>query len=71
MTMLLDGREPILATMSGAWEKDAIVFRVDKVMNPKQCGLSGFSDLAVRLAESRRQLHDGCGGGSMVMRKVG
>lgn len=71
MTMMLAERDPLFASMSGAWEKDAIVFRMDKVLNPKACGLSGFSVSKFGSQNLAAEFQDGCGGGSMVLRKTG
>lgn len=71
MTMMLAERDPLFASMSGAWEKDAIVFHVDKVLNPKACGLSGFSVSRFGSQNLVAEFQDGCGGGSMVLRKTG
>jgi hypothetical protein len=71
ITMMLAERDPLFASMSGAWEKDALVFRMDKVLNPKACGLSGFSVSRFGSQNLAAEFQDGCGGGSMVLRKTG
>lgn len=70
MAVLLD-KDPVFASLSGAWEKDAIVFRVDKVVNPKQCGFTGLSVSKFGSQNIAADFQDACGGGSAVLRKAG
>jgi hypothetical protein len=71
MEMLIDGREALHASLTGTWQKDVIVFRVDRVINPMQCGMSGFSVSRFGSANLAAEFQDACGGGSAVMRKTG
>jgi hypothetical protein len=71
MNTMLAERDPVFASLSGAWEKDAIVFRVDKVVNPKQCGFTGLSVSKFGSQNIAAEFQDGCGGGSAVLRKAG
>lgn len=63
--------QPLSASLSGAWEKDAITFRVDKLLNGGECGLTGISVSKFGSANVTAEFHDACGGGAAVMRKVG
>jgi hypothetical protein len=71
ITMMLTERDPVLASMSGLWKKDAIVFRVDKVLNPKQCGFTGLSVSKFSSQNIAAEFQDACGGGSAVLRRAG
>jgi hypothetical protein len=62
---------PMSATMTGAFEKEAIVFRLEKVLNAGDCGLTGFSVSKFGSQNIAAEFQDECGGGSMVMRKAG
>jgi len=63
---------PLAATMSGAMQKDdAIVFRIDKVLNGEDCGLSGFSVSKFGSQNLAAEFQDACGGGSILLRKAG
>lgn len=70
MAVLLN-HDPVFASLSGEWQKDGIVFRVDKVLNPKQCGFTGLSVSKFGSQNIGAEFQDACGGGSAMLRKAG
>ena len=58
------------AEMTGEWEKDAIAFRLDKVLNDGGCPWTAFSVSRFGSQFLSAQFQDGCGGGSMVVART-
>ena len=62
--------QPVATTLTGALEKDTIVFKVDKLFNGGECGINGLSVSRFGSQYLAAELHDACGGGSAVMHKA-
>ncbi len=60
---------PLFANMSGTWDKEAIVFRIDKLINAGECGWTGFSVSRFGSDSLAAEFQDSCGGGAMVLRR--
>lgn len=71
MELMLAARDPVSASLSGTWAKDAIVFEVVRVINPKQCGFTALTLSKFGAQNLAAEFKDECGGGSMVLRKAG
>jgi hypothetical protein len=69
--MMLARLNPLSAVMSGVWASDSIAFRVDKVLNAGGCAWKGFSVSRFGSQNVAAEFEDGCGGGSMVLRRAG
>ena len=67
--MLLARLNPLAAKMTGALEKDFILFRMDKQLNAGDCAWTGFSVAKFGSQNLSAEIQDACGGGSVLLRR--
>jgi len=67
--MLLARLNPLAASMSGALEKDAMAFKMDKQLNAGDCAWTGFSVAKFGSQNLSAEIQDACGGGSVLLRR--
>jgi hypothetical protein len=61
---------PVAATLSGAWQKDAIALKAEKLLNGGDCGLTGLNVSRFGSLYLAVEFQDGCGGAQALMRKA-
>lgn len=67
--MLLARLNPLAATMTGAWDKDSLAFRLDKQLNAGDCAWTRFSVSRFGSQNISAGIEDACGGGSVLLRR--
>ena len=68
--MLLARLNPLAATMSGALEKEAMAFKMDRQLNAGDCAWTGFSVAKFGSQNLSAEIQDACGGGSVLLRRA-